>query len=44
MSKMKTTKENKKKDGDFKKKNKKHNPSAESARAVFGAPEEKHLD
>jgi len=44
MSKIKSSKENKRKDGDFKKKNVKHNPAAESARAVFGAPEEKHLD
>ena len=40
----KNKKENKNKDIDFKKKNIKHNPKAESSRAVFGAPEEKHLD
>lgn len=44
MRKIKPTKENKKKDGDFKKMNIKHNPAAESARAIFGAREEKHLD
>lgn len=44
MDKIKSSKENKKKDGNFKKKNVNHNPSAESTRAAFGAPEEKHLD
>ena len=44
MSKIKYSKENKKKDGDFKTKNIKQNPTAQSARAVFGALEEKHLD
>ncbi len=44
MDKIKYSKENKKKDDNFKKKNIKHSPKDESARAVFGAPEEKHLD
>ena len=34
--KIKDTKNNKQKDGKFKSKNIKHNPEAESARAVFG--------
>lgn len=38
MTKMKDTKENRKHDGHFKKKNIKHDPQAESARAVFGEP------
>ena len=44
MDKIKDSKENKKKDGNFKKKNVNHNPQEESSKAVFGAPEEKHLD
>lgn len=35
-NKMKSTKNNKKEDGKFKSKNIKHNPQAESARAIFG--------
>lgn len=35
-NKMKSTKNNKKADGKFSSKNIKHNPQAESARAVFG--------
>lgn len=35
-NKMKSTKNNKKHDGSFRSKNVKHNPAAESARAVFG--------
>lgn len=35
-NKMKNTKNNKKEDGKFHSKNIKHNPQAESARAVFG--------
>ena len=35
-NKQKNTKNNKKEDGKFKSKNIKHNPNAESARAVFG--------
>ena len=35
-SKMRNTKNNKKEDGKFKSKHIKHNPQAESARAVFG--------
>lgn len=35
-NKMKSTKNNKKEDGKFHSKNIKHNPQAESARAVFG--------
>lgn len=42
MDKVKTTNQNKNKD--FKKKNIKHNPNAESTRAVFNAPGEKNLD
>lgn len=41
---MKNTKNNKKQDGVFKKKNIKHNPQAESARAVFGEPKAKEHD
>ncbi|MDF2880724.1 MAG: hypothetical protein K0R54_1281 [Clostridiaceae bacterium] len=37
-NKLKNTQNNKKEDGRFKKKNIKHDPSAESARAVFGEP------
>lgn len=44
MNKMKSSKENNKKDGTFKKKNIKHDPMAESTRAVFATSEEKHLD
>lgn len=36
---MKNTKNNKKQDGKFHSKNVKHNPNAESARAVFGLSE-----
>lgn len=43
-NKMNITNNNKKEDGNFKKKNIKHNPKEESSRAVFGAPGEKHLD
>lgn len=35
-NKMKSTRNNKKNDGSFRSKKIKHNPSAESARAVFG--------
>ena len=35
-NKMKSTANNKKKDGTFRSKHIKHNPNAESARAVFG--------
>lgn len=35
-NKMKTTKNNKKSDGEFHSKHIKHDPQAESARAVFG--------
>lgn len=38
--KMKSTKNNKKKDGKFRSKNIKHDPQAESARAVFGFQDE----
>jgi len=41
---MKPTKNNRKHDGKFKKKNIKHNPQAESARAVFGEPKAHDLD
>lgn len=37
-NKNKITKNNKREDGKFKKKNIKHDPNAESARAVFGEP------
>lgn len=37
-NKMKNTPENRKENGEFKKKNIKHNPSAESTRAVFNKP------
>lgn len=37
-NKMRYTKNNKKQDGHFKKKNIKHDPQAESARAVFEDP------
>ena len=43
-NKIKTTRNNKKEDGGFKKKNIKHSPKDESSRAAFGAPGEKHLD
>lgn len=43
-NKIKRTANNKDEDGRFKKKNIKHDPQAESSRAVFGAPGEKHLD
>ncbi|SMB81053.1 hypothetical protein SAMN00017405_2029 [Desulfonispora thiosulfatigenes DSM 11270] len=39
-SKMKSTKNNKKQDGKFRSKNVKHDPQAESARAVFGLKNE----
>ncbi|PRR82988.1 CPC_1213 family protein [Clostridium luticellarii] len=35
---------NKKEDGKFKKKHINHDPQAESSRAKFGSPSEKHLD
>lgn len=35
-NKMKSTKNNKREDGTFRSKHVKHNPQAESARAVFG--------
>ena len=38
MDNMKSTKGNRKSDGKFKKKNIKHNPQAESARATFEEP------
>lgn len=37
-NKMKFTQNNKKEDGRFKKKNIKHDPQAESSRAVFNVP------
>ena len=40
--KMKITKNNKKSDGKFNSKNIKHNPIAESARAVFGLKDNNH--
>lgn len=43
-SKMTNTKNNSKQDGHFKKKNIKHDPNAESARAVFGEPKKRDLD
>ncbi|WP_163247980.1 MULTISPECIES: CPC_1213 family protein [Clostridium] len=43
-SKMRNTKNNKMQDGKFKKKNIKHDPQAESARAVFGEPKAKEYD
>lgn len=39
-NKMKSTKNNKKHDGKFHSKHVKHNPQAESARAVFGLGEQ----
>lgn len=42
--KMRNTKNNKMQDGKFKKKNIKHDPQAESARAVFGEPKAKGDD
>jgi len=44
MAKMRGNKERKMSDGKFKKKNIKHNPNAESARAVFGEPKAKDYD
>lgn len=41
---MRHTKNNKKEDGKFKKKNIKHDPQAESARAVFEEPKAKEHD
>lgn len=41
-NKMKVTFNNKKEDGRFKKKNIKHDPQAESSRAVFDDPGIKH--
>ncbi|WP_278246084.1 CPC_1213 family protein [Clostridium hydrogeniformans] len=38
MTKMRDTKNNRKEDGRFKKKKIKHDPQAESVRAVFGEP------
>ncbi len=43
-SKMRNSKDNKKQDGNFKKKNIKHDPNAESARAVFGVSKNKESD
>lgn len=43
-NKMKVDNNNKKEDGRFKKVNKKHDPQAESARAVFEQPKARHLD
>lgn len=43
-SNMSDTKNNRKQDGKFKKKNIKHNPNAESARAVFGQTKKTELD
>jgi hypothetical protein len=43
-NKIQYTKSNKKEDGEFRKKHINHDPQAESSRAVFGAPSEKHLD
>lgn len=44
MEKTKYSKENKKKDGDFKKKNINHNPQVESTKAAFDSQKDKHLD
>ncbi|MEG0133057.1 MAG: CPC_1213 family protein [Clostridium sp.] len=43
-SKMKSTKNNKKQDGKFKKKHVNHNPQVESAKAVYGEPRAKEHD
>lgn len=43
-SKMKVDNNKKKEDGKFKKKNIKHDPQAESARAVFEDPKAKNWD
>jgi|BioPla2DNA2_1021312.scaffolds.fasta_scaffold01687_10 hypothetical protein len=43
-NKMKADNNNKKEDGRFKKVNKKHDPQAESARAVFGNRKEVELE
>jgi hypothetical protein len=40
-SKIKSTKNNKKEDGEFSNKHVNHDPNAESARAVFGKNDEK---
>lgn len=42
MDKMKTSKENSKKDGNFKKKNINHNPQDESSKVAFKGVSEKH--
>ncbi|WP_279233087.1 CPC_1213 family protein [Clostridium niameyense] len=41
---MRETKNNRKHDGKFRKKTIKHDPQAESARAVFGRPKIEDLD
>jgi hypothetical protein len=43
-NKMKVDNNNKKEDGKFKKKNIKHDPQAESTRAVFGEQRSKDVD
>ncbi|MDP4145642.1 MAG: CPC_1213 family protein [Bacillota bacterium] len=43
-NKLKNTAENRKEDGKFKKRNIKHDPQAESSRAVFSARTVKDLD
>lgn len=43
-NKKKSTKNGKKQDGNFRSKNVKHDPSAESARAVFGLREPEQTD
>lgn len=44
MSKMRDTKNNRKEDGNFKKKNIKHDPQAESSREKFASPGDKKID
>lgn len=43
-NKMRSTKNNRKHDGKFRKKTIKHDPQSESSRAVFGDPKAKELD
>ena len=44
MTNMKKTQNNKKQDGNFKKKNINHDPQVESAKAVFSGPKAKEHD
>ncbi|WP_346889094.1 CPC_1213 family protein [Clostridium sp. UBA1056] len=44
MTNMKKTQNNKKQDGNFKKKNINHDPQVESAKAVFNGPKAKEHD